>query len=107
MLFRKRPNIIICCRAEETAGWAGRLCDYLEATYRKKGSERESDGWAILGGFLDCANGDEFDVGHSHPFGLQEQVAEILIAAPAVDQHANVPVDGLDHSKAYPGPTVV
>ena len=37
----------------------------------KYGSERESDGWAILGCFLDRVNRDEFDVGHGHPLGLQ------------------------------------
>ena len=52
------------------------------------GAERESDGWAILGCFLDRLNRDEFDVSDGHPLGLQEQVAEILIAATAVDQHA-------------------
>jgi hypothetical protein len=71
------------------------------------GSERESDGEAILGCFLDRVHSDEFGVGHGHPLGLQEQVAEILIAATAVDQHANVPVDRLDHPKTNLGPTVV
>ena len=51
----------------------------------KIGSERESDGRAILGCFLDRVNSDEFDVGHGHPLGLQKQVAEILITASAVD----------------------
>ena len=35
------------------------------------GSERESDGEAILGCFLDRVHGDEFGVGHGHPLGLQ------------------------------------
>jgi hypothetical protein len=39
------------------------------------GSERESDRSAILGCFLDRADGDEFNVSHSDPLGLQEQVA--------------------------------
>ena len=64
------------------------------------GTERESDGSAILGGFLDGVNGDEFDVGHCQALGLQEQVAEILIATTSVDQHANVPVDCFDYAKA-------
>jgi hypothetical protein len=34
------------------------------------GSARESDRWAILGGFPDGVNSDEFDVGHSHTLGL-------------------------------------
>ncbi len=73
----------------------------------KFGSERDSDGWAILGCFLDGVNSDEFDVGYSHSLGLQEQVAEILITASAVDQHTNVPVDRFDHTEAHLGPTVV
>jgi hypothetical protein len=39
------------------------------------GSERESDRSAILGCFLDSADGDEFNVSHGDPLGLQEQVA--------------------------------
>jgi len=39
------------------------------------GSERESDRSAILGCFLDRADGDEFNVSHGDPLGLQEQVA--------------------------------
>src|SRR5215471_8278401 len=53
----------------------------------KSGTERESDGWAILGSFLNRVNSDEFDVGNRHPLGLQEQVAEILIPATTVQQH--------------------
>ena len=71
------------------------------------GSERESDEWAILGCFLDGVNSDEFGVSYGHPLGLQEQVAEVLITAPPVDQHANVPIDRLDHTEAHLGPTVV
>ena len=36
------------------------------------GSEREFDGWAILGCFLDRLNSDEFDVRRGHPLGLQQ-----------------------------------
>jgi len=43
--------------------------------HRFFGSERESDRSAILGCFLDRADGDEFNVIHSDPLGLQEQVA--------------------------------
>src|SRR4051794_34011274 len=71
------------------------------------GSERESDGRPILGCFLDRVNSDEFDVRHGHPLGLQQQVAEILIAAAAIDQHTDVTVDRLDHPEANLGPTVV
>jgi hypothetical protein len=33
-------------------------------------------------------NGDEFDIGHRHPLGLQEQIAEILIAAATISSAA-------------------
>src|SRR5580698_112079 len=72
-----------------------------------EGSERESDRWAILGCFLEGVNGDEFDVCRGHPLGLQQQVAEILITAAAIDQHANIPVHRLDYAEANLGPTVV
>ena len=52
-------------------------------------------------------NSDEFDVGHCHPLGLQEQVAEILVAATSVDQHANISIDRLDDSEADLGPAIV
>ena len=72
-----------------------------------RGSARESDGRAILRCFLDPVNGDEFDVSDSHPLGLQQEVAEILVAAPAVDQHTNVSIDGFHHPEAHLGPAVV
>src|SRR5215467_3555332 len=75
--------------------------------YAKNVTERESDGWAILGSFLNRVNSDEFDVGNRHPLGLQEQVAEILIPATTVDQHPNVPIDGLDYAKAHLGLAVI
>src|SRR6516165_12454867 len=78
-----------------------------ESSASMQGTERESDGSAILGGFLDGVNGDEFDVGHCQALGLQEQVAEILIATTSVDQHANVPVDRFDYAKANSGLAVV
>ena len=71
------------------------------------GSERESDVWPILGGFFDRVNSDEFNIGHRNSLGLQEQVTKILVAAATVDQHANVPIDRLDHSEANLGPAVV
>ena len=52
-------------------------CGAVVGVVQINGAERESDGWAILGGFLNRVNGNEFDVGHRHPLGLQEQVAEI------------------------------
>src|SRR5580658_6368350 len=40
-------------------------------------------------------------------FGLQEKVAEILITAAAVDQHANISIESFYHPEANLGPTVV
>src|SRR5580704_3690495 len=88
----------------------GREIALASANFRpldKNGSERESDRWAILGCFLEGVNGDEFDVCRGHPLGLQQQVAEILITAAAIDQHANIPVHRLDYAEANLGPTVV
>src|ERR1700676_30752 len=63
------------------------------------------------GPFLRCllyaVNGDEFDVGHRHPLGLQQKISQVLIAATTVDQHANVSIDGLNYTKANLGPAVV
>jgi hypothetical protein len=36
-----------------------------------------------------------------------KQVTHVLIAATAVDQHADVTVDGLDDSEAHLGPAIV
>src|SRR5215475_1231202 len=91
------PNAFFLCMYSRP-----RRCDLT-----KKGTEREFDGWAILGGFLDRVNSDEFDVGNRHPLGLQEQVAEILIPATTIDQHPNVPIDGLDYAKADMGLAVI
>jgi hypothetical protein len=55
------------------------------------GTEQEFDGWAILLGFPVRVNGYKVDVGHCQAFCLQEQVAEVLIAAASVDEHSNVP----------------
>jgi hypothetical protein len=50
---------------------------------------------------------DEFEVHHGHALGLQQQISEILVAATSVDQHANIPIDGLDYAKAHLGFAIV
>jgi hypothetical protein len=56
--------------------WRGRprVVEFVKLLASIVGSERESDGWAILGCFRHGVNGVEFDVSHGHPLGLQEQV---------------------------------
>ena len=45
--------------------------------------------------------------GRSHSLGFQEQVAEVLVSAPAVDRHSDVAVDGLHHAEPYFGAALV
>ena len=70
-------------------------------------SERESDKVGILHGFPDSAHGEEFEVADGQSLGLEQQVTQVLVAAPAIDQHADVAVDGFDHTHADFGPAVV
>jgi hypothetical protein len=95
------------------------LFAYLELSYepivikseiaeaRKQGSERESVKGAILRDFLQAAKCDEFDIHHRNPLGLQQQIPQVLVAAATVDQHANIPIDGLDYAKANFGLAIV
>src|SRR5205807_1296340 len=71
------------------------------------GSPQEFVGSGILRGFPGFLKGDVFGVGHYHALRLQEQVAHVLIAAPAVNKHADVAVDSLDDSEANFGAAVV
>ena len=57
--------------------------------------------------FFIAANCDEFEVHHGHALGLQQQISEVLVAATPVDQHANIPIDGLDYAKAHFGLAIV
>ena len=70
-------------------------------------SERESDRVGKLRGFADPAHSEEFEVADGQSLGLEQQVAQILVAAAAIDEHADVAVDGLDHTHADLGPAVV
>ena len=56
---------------------------------------------AILGDFLQTANCDEFEIHHSYALGLQQEISEVLVAATPVDEHANIPIDGLDYAEEY------
>src|ERR1035437_3143470 len=53
---------------------------------------------AILRGFLQAANCDEFEIHHSYALGLQQEISGVLVAATPVDEHANIPIDGQAHS---------
>src|ERR1035437_6752373 len=70
-------------------------------------SERESDKLGILRGFPDSAHSEEFEVADGQSLGLEQQVTQILVAAPAIDEHPNVPVDSFHHTHPDLGPAVV
>src|SRR5206468_4024569 len=70
-------------------------------------SERESDRVGILRGFHDSANGEEFEVTGRQSLGLEQQVTQILVAAPAIDEHPDVPIHGFYYTHADLGSTVV
>src|SRR5439155_11420519 len=69
----------------------------------KNGSPQELVKCCILRGFPDLLKSHVFRVGDGHALGFQQQVAYVGVAAPAVDQHADIAVDGLDDSKAHLG----
>ena len=73
----------------------------------KKRSERESGRVCILRGFHDSTHGEEFEVADRQSLGLEQQVTQILVAAPAIDEHPDVGVHGLYHPHADLGPAVV
>src|ERR1700719_2558569 len=68
------------------------------------GSEQEFVETRILGCFL---KNDEFGLGDCHALGLEQQVAEILVAAAPSNEAFDVAVDGFHHSEAYFGAAVV
>src|ERR1017187_4253276 len=74
---------------------------------RKMRSERESDKVAILRGFANSAYREEFEVADRQALGLEQQVAEVLVAAPAIDEHPDVAVDRFHYAHADLGPAVV
>jgi hypothetical protein len=53
--------------------------------HRVFGSEQEFDGAPILCRLSDLLKFNEFGVGDGHAFGLQQQVADVLIAATTID----------------------
>ena len=52
----------------------------------KNGSPQDFVKAAILRGFHDSLDYDEFEVGHGQPLGLQQKVSEVLVATTTVDQ---------------------
>src|ERR1700693_3282213 len=61
----------------------------------------------ILRDFPVFLKSDVFGVGHRHALRFQQEIAHVLIAATAVDQHTDVTVDSFYHSEANLGPAVV
>ena len=68
------------------------------------GSAQEFVETRILGGFL---KDDEFGLGGRHALGLEQQIAQILVAAAPSQKGFDVAVDGFHHSEAYFGAAVV
>src|SRR5712692_2997448 len=71
-----------------------RCCDSFS------GSAQEFVETCMLGGFL---KNDEFGLGDRHALGLEQQIAEILIATASSKEGFDVAVDGFHHSEAYFG----
>ena len=72
--------------------------------HRYYGSAQEFVETRILGGFL---KDDEFGLCDRHALGLEQQIAQILVAAAPSQKGFDVAVDGFHHSEAYFGATVV
>src|ERR1700730_19365847 len=62
------------------------------------GSAQEFVETLILGCFL---KNDEFGLGDGHALGLEQQVAEILVAATPSKKGFDVAVDGFHHAERY------
>ena len=52
----------------------------------KSGSPQDFVKAAILRGFHDSLDYDEFEVGRGQSLGLQQKVSQVLVATPAVDK---------------------
>jgi len=52
-------------------------------------------------------NNDEFSLGDRHAFGLQQQIAEILVPATSSKKGFDVAVDAFHHPEAYLGAAIV
>jgi hypothetical protein len=70
-------------------------------------SERESDKVGVLRGFHDSAYSEEFEVAYRQSLGLEQQVTQVGVAAPAIDEHPDVAIDGFHHTHPDLGPAVV
>ena len=67
------------------------------------GSERESDGRPILGGFPES---DEFGLRRRHALNLEEQVASVLVAPSPRQHRSDIAVDRLHHAQSHLHPVV-
>jgi hypothetical protein len=78
--------------------------EWLERGVAFLGSAQEFVETRILGCFL---KNDEFGLSDGHALGLEQQVAEILVAATPPNETFDVAVDGFHHTEAYFGAAVV
>ena len=92
------------------APWSTKLClnghEWAKRQLEKR-SERESGRVGILRGFPDSAHGEEFEIADRQSLSLEQQVAQVGVAAPAIDEHPDVAIDGFHHTHADLGPAVV
>src|SRR5947209_8643926 len=68
------------------------------------GSAQEFDGACILSRFL---KNDKFCFCDRHALRLEQQIAEILVAAAPSKKGFDVAIDGFHHSEAYLGAAVI
>ena len=73
-------------------------------TFSFSGSAQEFVETRILGYF---PKNDEFGLGDRHALGLEQQIAEVFVAAAPSKKGSDVAVDGFHDSEAYFGAAVV
>ena len=113
--LRKKPKGFILivdsvCKFSSTTATLNRIVAYdkiVSEVGEKNGSPRELVITVVLRGFLRFLKSDIFGVGHGHAFCFQQQVTHVPIAATAIDQHADITVDGFDNSEAHFGSAIV
>jgi len=71
------------------------------------GSAQEFAGSSILGPLGRLLENEEFGVRSRHALRFEQQIAKVLVAAPPVDQRANVPIDGFHHAETHFGAAVI
>ena len=71
------------------------------------GSAREFAGSCIPGLLGRLLEDEEFGVRSGHALRFEQQIAKVPVAAPPIDQRANVPMDGFHHAESYFGAAVI